>query len=146
MADFLNSMLVTRKFTIGRFGVADCDFNFAAAADHVQQNLDLGAIIPAKSKVLDVKCVCVEEVVGVTDLTICIGNASAGAEFVAALSCDALNEVVGWILATLLIPVVVNWTAATHIWIGADPTDNTWNDMSAGKWEVYVTYINYDVE
>jgi hypothetical protein len=131
------------KYTIGRVGVAGCDFNFAAAADHVQQNIDLGAIIPAKAKVLDVQVVCVETVVGVTDLTVVVGNASAGAQFIAALSCKTLNVVVGWILATLLIPVVVNWAAATHVWLGADPTDNTWNLMSAGKWEIYITYQQY---
>ena len=136
----------TLKFVIGRFGVANCDFNFAAAADHVQQNLDLGAIIPARSKVVDVQLVCTEAVVGVTDITFAIGNASAGAQFVAALSCNALNEVVGWILGTLLIPVVVNWAAATHVWLGADPTDNTWNLMTAGQWEFFVTYMNYTTE
>jgi hypothetical protein len=136
----------TLKYVIGRFGVPDCDFNFGAAADHVQQNLDLGAIIPACCKVIDVQVVCVEAVVGVTDFTVVVGNASAGGQFVAALSCNALNEVVGFILATLLIPVIANWAAATHVWIGGDPTDNTWNLMTAGKWEIFITYRNYKTE
>ena len=137
---------VTLKYTIGRVGVAGCDFNFAAAADHAEQVIDLGAIIPAKSKVIDIQVICIEEVVGVTDVTIEVGNTSSGAEFIAALSCDALNEVVGFILATLLIPVVVNWTTATHVYLTADPTDNTWNLMTAGKWEIYITYRNYKNE
>lgn len=133
----------TVKYTIGRVGIAGKDFNFAAAADHVQQNLDLGAIIPAKCKVVDIQVVCTEAVVGVTDFTVVVGNASAGGQFIAALSCNALNEVVGWILGTLLIPVVVDWAAATHIWIGGDPTDNTWNLMTAGAWSVYITYRDF---
>jgi len=143
MANYQWGRDVTKKYTIGRVGIAGCDKNFAAAADHVQQNLDMGAIIPAKCKVLDIQVVCVEAVVGVTDVTFAVGNASAGAQFVAALSCNALNEVTGWILGTLTIPVVMNWAAATNIWLGADPTDNTWNLMTAGKWELYVTYRDF---
>lgn len=138
-----NSLDTTKSFIIGRVGVANCDFNFAAAADHVQQNIDLGAIIPARCKVIDIQVVCIEAVVGVADFTVVVGNASAGAQFIAALSCNAANEVVGWILGTLLVPVVVNWAAATNIWIGGDPTDNTWNLMTAGMWAVYVTYRSY---
>lgn len=136
----------TLKYTIGRVGVAGCDFNFAAAADHAEQVINLGAIIPAKAKVIDIQVVCVEAVVGVTDVTIEVGNSSSGAQFIAALSCDDLNEVVGFVLATLLIPVVVNWAAATNIYVTADPTDNTWDLMTAGKWEVYITYRLYKNE
>ena len=83
----LNSISLAEDLTIrkviGRVGIAGCDFNFAAAADHTQQNLDLGALIPAKSKVLDIQVVCVGAVVGVTDFTVVVGNAAAGAQFVA---------------------------------------------------------------
>jgi hypothetical protein len=134
---------VTRKYTIGRVGVTGKDYNFAAAADHVQQNLDMGAIVPAKCKVTDIQVVCTVAVVGVTDFTVVVGNASAGAQFIVALSCNALNEVVGIINPDLPQAVVVNWAAATNIWIGADPTDNTWNLMTAGEWAVYVTLRDY---
>lgn len=133
----------TLKYTIGRVGVADCDFNFAAGADHAAQTINMGAIIPKKCKVIDIQVVCVEAVVGVADITLAVGNTNGGAEFIAALSCDDLNEVVGFILATLLIPVIVSWTAATNIYVTGDPSDNTWNLMTAGKWEVYITYRSY---
>jgi len=139
----LNAEYHVIKKVIGRVGIAGCDFNFAAAGDHVQQNLDLGSIIPAKCKAVNIQVVCVEAVVGVTDATVVVGNVSAGGQFIAALSCNALNEVVGWILGTLLIPVVMDWAAATKIWLGIDPTDNTWNLMTAGKWEIYITYQSF---
>jgi len=49
------SNLKTVKKTIGGVGVAGCDFNFATAANANEQVIDLGAIIPAFARVLDVK-------------------------------------------------------------------------------------------
>jgi len=45
----------TVKKTIGGVGVADCDFNFKTAANANEQVIDLGAIVPALARVLDVK-------------------------------------------------------------------------------------------
>lgn len=49
------SAVKTVKKTIGGVGVADCDFNFATAANANEQVIDLGAIVPALARVLDVK-------------------------------------------------------------------------------------------
>lgn len=49
------SNVKTKKFTIGGVGVAGCDFNFATAANTTEQVIDLGSIIPALARVLDVK-------------------------------------------------------------------------------------------
>lgn len=130
-----SSTFITIKKTIGRVGVAGCDFNFAAAADHLVQNLDLGAIIPAKAKVKDVHLICIETVVGVTNVNFNCGNGSGSSNYFGATSCITLNQVV-----TSTATVAMNWAADTHVWLGADPSDNTWNAMTAGKWEVYITY------
>lgn len=130
----------TIKKTVGWHGAAGTDFVFATAADHVAQNLDLGAIVPAKARVMAIEVVCTEAVVGVTDFNVAVGNASAGAQFIAAISCDDANEVAGIIDATKPAAVVMNWAAATNIWLQGDPSDNTWANMSAGKWTVYVTF------
>jgi len=58
--DVVFSNIKTVKKTIGGVGVADCDFNFATAANASEQNIDLGAIIPAFARVLDVKTVTKE--------------------------------------------------------------------------------------
>lgn len=58
--DVVFSNIKTVKKTIGGVGVEDCDFNFATAANANQQNLDLGAIIPAFARVLDIKTVTKE--------------------------------------------------------------------------------------
>lgn len=49
------SNVKTRRFIIGGVGVADCDFNVATAANASEQVIDLGAIIPALARVLDIK-------------------------------------------------------------------------------------------
>lgn len=53
--DFSN--IKTKKLSIGAVGLAGCDFNFATAANANQQVIDLGAIVPAFARVLDVKTV-----------------------------------------------------------------------------------------
>lgn len=51
------SNIKTVKKTIGGVGVADCDFNFATADNVTEQPIDLGAIVPAFARVLDVKTI-----------------------------------------------------------------------------------------
>jgi hypothetical protein len=135
----------TIKKTIGWPSAVGTDFLWTSAANTTQQNVDLGAIIPLKCKVIDIQVVCTETITGtgLTDFTAVIGNASAGAQFITALSCFTLNVVVGWILGTLLIPTIVSWTAASHVWIGGVPIGGNWNAMTAGKWCIYMTYRNY---
>ena len=142
MLDQIDAMKTSQtvKKTIGWDGAAGTDFVFAGDADHVAQNIDLGAIVPAKARVTGIEIVCIEAAVGVTDITFRAGNASAGEQFIASASCDDLNEVVGIIDSTKTAAVVMNWAAATNIFIGADPSDATWGDMTAGKWAVYVTF------
>ena len=49
------SNVKTVKKSIGGVGVAGCDANFASAANVTEQVIDLGSIIPALARVLDVK-------------------------------------------------------------------------------------------
>jgi hypothetical protein len=116
-----------------------------AAANHTAYNLDLGAIIPARSKVLDIQIVASNDFVnsaGASDITIAAGNASAGAQFIVAASCDTQNEVVGVINPALPVAVVMSYTAATKVWLSFDP-DQNWATTTNGEWRVYITYITY---
>jgi hypothetical protein len=138
-----NSEIHTIVKTIGCPTATGVDFNATSVADHVQQNFDLGAIIPAKSRVLQIEVVCTQIVAAASDATVVVGNVSAGAQYIVALSCDDANEVVGIINPALPQAVVPSWTAATKVWVGIDPTDSTWALMVTGKWAVYITYITY---
>lgn len=53
--DVVFSNIKTIKKTIGGVGVAGCDFNFATAANVTEQVIDLGSIIPALARILDIK-------------------------------------------------------------------------------------------
>ena len=144
--DSVNDPIVsvrTIKKTIGTPGDTGVDFTWTANANADAQNLDLGAIVPAKARVIAVEIVCTETVTssgGAVDITMRAGNASAGEQFIVSLSCDDINEVVGIINAALPAAVIMNWSAATNIWIGGDP-DQNWDTLTAGKWSVHVTYI-----
>jgi len=132
------SNVKTVKITIGAPGKDGCDFNWATAANTTAQNLDLGAIIPALARVLDVKAVTEEVHTGAVSLAVTIGNASAGTQFVASATLYALNAIVamGHTLGFNVAPNI----AATKIWVGGTPGAN-WSLMTAGKISVYVTYI-----
>jgi hypothetical protein len=130
----------TRKVTLAHTGHVGADFAFSTAADHTQQNIDCGAIIPAHARVLDVTVICTEGVVGESDITICAGNASAGEQFFAAASCDDLNETVASAAGAAAFVAANN--AAQNLWIGGDPSDNTWADMSAGTWTILISYLD----
>lgn len=55
--DVAFSNVKTVKKTIGGVSVQDCDFNFATADNVTEQPIDLGAIVPAFARVLDVKTI-----------------------------------------------------------------------------------------
>lgn len=132
------SAVKTVKKTIGAPGIADCDFNFTSAANTTAQNIDLGSIIPAFARVLEVRVKAANTFTGGTSLAITAGNASAGAQFLASVQCYSANTIVGTLLALLWTVLPTN--AASKVWIGATPGAN-WSLMTGGKLEVNVTYI-----
>jgi len=134
------SCLRTVKRTIGAYGVAGCDFNFANPVNMTAQNIDLGAIIPANARALEVRVRNVATFTGLVSLAITAGNASAGAQFLASIQCFTLDVIVGTLLAILWTVVPSN--AAAHVWIGATPGANwSLDTTNVGKLEVNVTYI-----
>jgi hypothetical protein len=106
--------------------------------------LDLGAIIPAKAKVLQIEMVCTQALAGsgAHEILFTAGNATGGEQFIASISCDVANEVAGIIDPHLPQAIVMNWAAATNIWIGSNP-DANWDTYTAGTWEINITYIQY---
>jgi len=142
---FNNIAVKTTGVTVGTPGDGGVDFTWTADADANAQNLDLGAIVPAKSRIIGVEIICTETVTssaGAVDITMRAGNASAGEQFIVSLSCDDENEVVGVIDSTKLPAVIMDWSSATNVWLGGNP-DQDWDTLTAGQWAVYVTYITY---
>lgn len=121
---------------IGRNGVAGCDFNFAAAADHVRQDLKIFEN-DANHEILSIAVKCIEAVTTVADVEVILGTATGTDNILAAISCDELNEIVNGIIPSL------NWSQVHEIFLGADPTDQTWNDMDHGKWQITIVLKDY---
>lgn len=132
--------MITVKKTIGGVGVAACDFNFVTAADQVEQVIDLGSIIPAKARVLDIFTFTDAAFTGAVSLSTEAGNTSSGHEFLGAADIIAANAINA--MATDHDMTVVPNVAATKIYVSATPGAN-WSLVTAGKMTVCVTYIGY---
>lgn len=132
--------LKSRKVTIGHVGDATADFQWSTAADHVAQNLDLGAVVPAYARVFDVTVICTETMVGQTNMLLTVGNASAGNQFIAQADCDTANAAISAAAGGGAFEAIN--ASASNVWVQGDPDDNTWADQSAGLWTVIVTYVD----
>lgn len=123
--------------TIGAPGVADCDYNFASAANTTEQPIDLGACVPALARVTDVIITTEETFTGATSLGVTCGNATGGTQYFTTanlVTADAINSI-----ATGAQNKVAPSASAAHVWVNATPGAN-WSLVTAGKLGVYVYY------
>ena len=122
------------------------DFQFDDdAGDANEQTVDMGAIIPAWAELVSAQVRCIEAVVSSEanpdDITgLDLGVSDGGGEILATDTPDDLNDVLT--SAAGGSPEVASTAAAKNIWINVNPADN-WDTMSAGRWAVSVTYIDY---
>jgi len=128
----------TIKKTIGGIGVT-ADFNFTTAEDQVEQVIDLGAIVPAKARIVDVVTYTDEVFTGAVSLAAETGTTSSGDELIASATIYATDA----ITATANSGAFIQTPSATakHIYVSATPGAN-WSAVTAGKVSVYVTFIN----
>jgi hypothetical protein len=131
----------TVKKTIGNVGVVGCDFSMASAANTTQQNFDLGILIPAKCRLLDIMIFTDAAFTNLGALRTTVGTTSAAV--------DIFKSTNNTVISTIIQPstgsdfTVTQITAADqHIWVGITPTNN-WNSATpVGKMSVYVTTID----
>ncbi len=132
----------TIKKTLGGVGVADCDFNFASAANTTEQPIDLGAIIPAKARVIDIVLYTdiAFSIAGATKTLVAdVGNATGGAQFIASGTIYAVDAIRA-VAAGDAHKALPN-KAATHVWINGTPGQN-WSTVLNGKVSIYITYLD----
>jgi hypothetical protein len=133
------SNLKTVKVLIGGLGVTGCNFNFVTAANTTEQRIDLGSIIPALARVMDVK---IHTEVGfhsnTTTLVATVGNQSAGHEFVGSATIMAINAINAMVQDHFL--AVAPAAAASKVWVNATPGAN-WSNATLGRIAVYITYL-----
>jgi len=125
--------------TIGCVGDTTSDYHFVTADDQAEQVIDLGAIIPAKARVLDCMTLTNEEFTGLVTLVAETGVASSGAELITSATVYAADAITASINADAL-NVIPN-AAEQHVYVSATPGAN-WASNSAGKVTVYITIID----
>lgn len=135
-ADYSTPQLLQK--TIGLNGVAGVDYNFAAdAATHDPQILDLGLIIPYQWHIKLVIVECIEAVAGVAGFNIAAG---------CSIACVTVPIVplagLGNTTQSVLFPPSNN-DLVRHFYFLGDPTSLTWDDMTAGKWQLTILFDDY---
>lgn len=139
-----NTTLSVKK-TFGWSGATGVDFNLPATVSTTAYNMDLGNIVPANARVLDVYVRCKAASVfsgGATTLVAGLGNASAGTQFAGSATIYALNATVA--PATGSAPAVNINSSASKVWV-TDITPGVgfnWSTQTGGTYEVVVTYID----
>jgi hypothetical protein len=137
--DVAFSNVKTVKKTIGGVGVTGCDFNFVTAANTNEQVIDLGAIIPALARILDVKThTPVGFASGSTTLVAETGISSSGNELIASATVMAKDAITAAAHAEALNNAPS--ASAAHVYVSATPGAN-WSAVTTGKIDVYITYI-----
>lgn len=136
--DVVFSNIKTVKKTIGGVGVEDCDFNFESASNTTEQVIDLGAIIPANARVLDVRSITNAVFTGASTLVAEVGHTSSGSEFISSATIYAENAITA-VAHTGALNVAPSATER-HVYVSATPGAN-WSNVTAGKVTYYITYI-----
>lgn len=137
-----NTTLSVKK-TFGWSGATGTDFVLPATVNTTAYNMDLGAIIPANARVLDVYVRCTAASTfsgGATTLVAGLGNASAGTQFAGSATIYALNATVA--PATGSAPTANINSSASKVWVTDITPIVNWSTQTGGTYEVVVTYID----
>jgi hypothetical protein len=135
-----NKFKVVKK-TIGNVGVPGCDFNFVTAANHTEQCIDLGAIIPAKARLIDVFVFTDAAFTNLGALVTDVGLTTGTNGLIAAADITALNAILQPAVGAAFTWIAIS-ASAQNVWINADPANN-WNSANpVGKMSVYITFID----
>lgn len=122
------------------------DFQFDDDAVNAnEQTVDMGALIPAFAEIVSAQVRCIEAVVSSEadpdDIAgLDLGVSDGGGEILATGTPDDLNDILSTVAADS--PEIIATNAARNVWINLNPADN-WSTMSAGRWAVIVTYLDY---
>ena len=129
----------TIKKTIGNIGVT-ADFNFVTAANVTEQSINLGAILPAKCRVLDVMLFTDAAFTNLGALTTDVGLTAGAAEFISAGNNTAINAIMASANGGTFIGLPT--ASARNIYVNVVPTNNWSSATPVGKMTVYVTIID----
>lgn len=130
----------TVKVRVGNVGVGSCDFNFASAADHAEQSIDLGAILPAKCRILDVMVYTDAAFTNLGALSTDVGLTTGAGDLIGAGNNTAIDAILATANAGAFIATPNK--DAQHVWLNVDPANNWDSANPVGRMSVYITFID----
>jgi hypothetical protein len=130
----------TVKVKVGNIGVAGSDLFFASAADANEQPIDLGEILPAKCRLMDVMVFTDSAFTNLGALTTDVGLTTGAGDIIGAANNTAASAVMATPNAGAFLALPI--ATAQHVWLNVKPTNN-WNSVNpVGRMSVYVTFID----
>jgi hypothetical protein len=131
--------LRTIKKTIGAPSLAGTDFNFTSAADQTEQTINLGTIIPAKARLVDIFVHCDAVFTNAVSMAVDVGTTSGGGDLIASGSVYSSGQIIAAANAGAFIATPS--ASTTSVYVNATPGAN-WDQFTAGSMSVYVTIID----
>jgi len=129
---------VVRK-TIGYPGRGDCDYSFVSVNNSNEQVINLGYIIPARARVVDICVITNEQWTSAVSFGTEVGSASSGAQYIVSSDIYTTNTIsaiaAGGAFATQPLAI------ASEVYISSTPGAN-WDVITGGKMTVYITYLD----
>jgi hypothetical protein len=133
----VNKTVRTVKKTIGCVGSAET-FKFATEDGTTEQPINLGAIVPALARIVDIFVHTKVAFDGITSLGVKVGPTTGTDTYIASVDMYTLNTINARAHAgALLNPPVA---AASNVWVSATPGGH-WDLNTVGQLDIYVTYI-----
>lgn len=130
----------TVKFKVGNVGVASSDFNFVSAANANEQSIDLGAILPAKCRLMDVMVYTDAAFTNLGALTTDVGLTTGTDGLIVAANNTALDAIMATANAGSFIATPS--ASAQNVWLNVKPTNNWDSADPVGRMSVYITFID----
>lgn len=119
------------------------DFCWAGDDDTSEYVIDVGTIIPAYARVMDIALINTEGVTAeVTSFVVEAGSTSSGNQYFSSATVFAANSINA--LAAAGSPAVAISSSAGHVYLAGTPGAN-WNLMTDGAWTLIVSYNDYAV-
>lgn len=135
------------KTLIRTINLDSSDDNDDAEFDDTQENVteqprNFGAIIPAYAGITSAQIRCIETVSESVAMSIDLGFTTGAADLLTTADIDTANDIKTSAAGTAPEMPLAATAAARNLWINATPGAN-WNTLTAGRWAVMVTYIDY---
>lgn len=127
--------------TVGLQPAGTDDYHFDnTQANTAEQAIAMPNLLPAYAELTSFQIRCAEAINGGAAMTVKLGTTSGGTELMTGSAIHSINAL--GVPAAGSAPVLAATNAPRTIYFSATPGAN-WNTLSAGRWAILLTYIDY---